>query len=182
MLGLMTLYKKTYRVESTRSSRWDYRLPGWYFVTICTERHTCYFGEIVEAEMCLLRAGQIAHSGLLDLSKHYSNVKLDVFIVMPNHIDAIIVLEGAHYYSPDENIKNAGLNGISLGNVVGSYKAGVTRECREAGIPIVWQPRFYDHILRSQSSLAAVRSYIRNNPANWSRDPENTVEAFSIRR
>ena len=79
-----------YRMESTRKPNWDYSSSGWYFVTICTQDRICWFGKIVDREMHLNELGEIANQYWLDIPKHFSNVKLGEFVVMPNHIHGII--------------------------------------------------------------------------------------------
>ncbi len=95
----------------------------------------------------------------------------------------IVMIAGEHRFSPTPQISadpcaGVGLivlspKSVSLSTIVGSYKAGVTRLCREKGLDFAWQPRFHDHIIRTDASLNAIRDYIENNPANWSQDQEN---------
>jgi len=177
------LYQNKYRVESARLQGWDYRSPGWYFVTMCTQHHTCLLGTITGGRVKFSPAGEIADSELRNLPHHYVNVSIDQFIVMPNHIHAIVVVDGQHRHSPNPETCTEPLgNGLvlvppkaqSLAAVVRSYKAGVTRRCHEMGLKnFAWQAGFYDHIVRASTSLQAIRDYIEANPANWPQDPEN---------
>ena len=66
----------------------------------------------------------------------------------------------------------------SLGAIIRSYKAGVSKWCRESGYPdFSWQPRFYDHLIRGPGPLEAIREYIWQNPLNWEKDEyHRTVE------
>ncbi len=176
----MTLYQNKYRIESARFSGWDYRARGWYFVTICSHLKAHIFGEVISGQMRFSQIGAIAKSELQNLASHYKNVQVNSHIVMPNHIHAIFMIDGAHIFSPNpEPLPQP--SGIcptsgSIVAIVRSYKAGVTRRCRELGlIQDIWQPRFYDRILRNDTIISAVREYIRNNPANWCKDPENTI-------
>jgi putative transposase len=179
----LTLYQNKYRVEPTRLCDWDYRTRGWYFVTICSHNRTHIFGEVVHGHVELSMLGLIATSELQNLPAHYSNVQIDASVVMPNHLHALIMIDGQHCFSPRvstmPSIETApsGCSSPrpgSLSSVVRSYKAGVTRRGRESGLTLpVWQPRFHDHILRGDGTIAAVRDYIRNNPANWAKDKEN---------
>ena len=100
---------------------------------------------------------------------------------MPNHVHAIFVIEGIHSYSPHRDIESfqGNLSDAlrtkipSLSNVVGGYKSGVTRACHAAGFSaFAWQSRFYDHVLRSDRTIHAVRRYISDNPKNWDKDPD----------
>jgi REP element-mobilizing transposase RayT len=161
----------------------DYRSRGWYFVTICTRSRASLFGELLEGSMRLSPIGIIAASELQRVPSHYDNVTIDECVVMPNHVHAVVMIDGDHYFSPSACLRMPGVNtksasdplkAGSLSAIIGSYKAGVTRRCHELGIErAIWQPRFYDHLLRGDRVIAAVREYIRNNPANWHQDNEN---------
>lgn len=167
----MTLYRG-YRVESARKQNWDYALPAWYFVTICAKDHICYFGNVLSGKVALSRMGQIAQTELQNLVGHYSNLRVDEAVIMPNHVHAILVIEGRHAYSPTARVETP--SGSSLAQIVGSYKSGVTRICHQEGFhTFAWQARYHDHILRTNSSVNAVRDYIQNNPANWQDDRDN---------
>lgn len=177
----MTLYQDKYRIESTRLRGWDYGTRGWYFVTICAFNRLNIFGEIIEDDVHLGTIGQIAESDLQTLAGHYSNVAIDAHVVMPNHVHAIVMIDGDHDFSPNpkpnlHSPQSAFVSPASgsLSAIVRSYKAGVTLKCRELGInQQVWQARFHDHLLRGDKVINAVREYIRNNPENWKEDKEN---------
>jgi len=176
----VTLYQNKYRVESARLCDWDYRARGWYFVTICAHKRASIFGEIADGEVQLFRVGQIAKSELQSVHTHYNNVQIDSFVVMPNHVHAIVAIDGEHCFSPNPEIFVPAVvhkrgptppEHGSLSAIIRSYKAGVTRRCHELSLgQVVWQSRFHDHILRGDAVINAVRDYIRNNPANWSKD------------
>ncbi len=88
----MSLYKNKYRIESARLKEWDYANPWWYYVTINTKDHIPYFGEIVDEGIVLNELGLIADTFWKQVPVHYQNVELDYFVVMPNHIHGIIIL------------------------------------------------------------------------------------------
>ncbi len=179
----MTLYKGTFRIESTRLKGWDYRSPGWYFVTVCVDKKRCVFGEIKQGDMRLSALGAAAHSQMETLPSHYSNVLVDWFVVMPNHLHAIIVIEGRHRYSPPVGIMPASSTAGegsgppksgSLSAIVRSYKAGVSKWAHKHGFAgFAWQERFHDHILRTNDAVNRTRDYIRDNPVNWTNDELN---------
>jgi len=83
-------FKNKYRIPSVRLQNWDYGWDGYYYVTICTSNRECFFGEIVKGEMELSGIGELTTSMLLEIPKRYEYANLDEFIVMPNHIHAII--------------------------------------------------------------------------------------------
>jgi putative transposase len=174
----MTLFKKEFRVESARRVGWDYKSRGWYFVTICTKDKKCSLGTVSGGKIVLSNAGAIAEAEMRNLAEHYTNVAVDRFVIMPNHVHAIIVIDGEHAYSPAKISGDAGdgaspVSTKTLGEIVGGYKAGVSRLCRALGImDFAWQERFHDHILRSNAAVNGVRDYIEQNPANWIHDPD----------
>jgi putative transposase len=172
----MTLFREHYRVESTRLRDWDYGSPGWYFVTLCTKEKKCSLGHAIDGQIVLSDAGATAETEMKSVSSHYKNVMIDRYVIMPNHVHAIIVIEGNHTYSPVETRLAPSPTGgcVLLSNIVGGYKAGVTRICHAKGLlDFAWQSRFHDHILRCNTSLNAVRDYIDHNPQTWLQDPDN---------
>lgn len=175
----MTLFREKYRIESARKPGWDYTLPGSYFVTICTHEKKPYFGCVANATVDLSPIGEYADACWKEVPQHHQHIELDDFVVMPNHMHAIVIIGGPDWL-PEmrkrEKFKRiAALNDVrpkanSLGAVVGSFKSVVTQWSAAQHIEFEWQPRFHDRIIRGKSSLKAIRDYIRNNPANWCKD------------
>jgi REP element-mobilizing transposase RayT len=88
----MTLFNTRYRVESARLQSWDYALPGYYFITICTKNQECFFGTIMDGKMELSELGKIANKYWIEIPNYFENIELDEFIIMPNHIHGIIII------------------------------------------------------------------------------------------
>ena len=178
----MMLFQRKYRIESARFKHWDYSSRGWYFVTICTQTRLPIFGRIVNEAIQLSPLGVIADTELRLVRSHYHNVDIVEHIVMPNHVHAIVMIDGEHCFSPRTGVSlphdsepsfTSPCPG-SLSAVVRSYKAGVTLKARNMGFhQTIWQARFHDHLLRGDKVIAAVREYIRNNPKSWLMDQEN---------
>lgn len=78
--------------RSIRLKEYDYTLPGAYFVTICTEKRKCLFGEISNDTMQLNKSGTIIHTCWNNIPKHFVHARLDAYIIMPNHIHGIIII------------------------------------------------------------------------------------------
>lgn len=89
----MTLYKNKYRIESARKPGWDYAANGAYFITICTRDRRRFFGDIQNRKMNLSIAGEIAHKFWHEIPDRFPHVQLDAFVVMPNHIHGILVID-----------------------------------------------------------------------------------------
>jgi len=80
-------------IKHYRLPEYDYRSPGYYFVTICTHNRFNYFGTIKNHNTVELSPiGIVARQYWLDIPKHFPIVSLDEFIVMPNHVHGIIVI------------------------------------------------------------------------------------------
>ncbi len=81
--------------RSIRLKRYDYTQRGAYFVTICTHQRNCLFGEIVDGEIKLNTNGEIARGSWLSIPRHFKNVELDEFVIMPNHLHGIIIIDSS---------------------------------------------------------------------------------------
>jgi putative transposase len=92
----MEKYQNKYRKPSVRAYWWDYGRNGLYFVTICTQNRFHFFGEIVEARFIATPIGEIAQTIWLEIPNQFNYVRLGEFIVMPNHIHGIIMIDHAH--------------------------------------------------------------------------------------
>ncbi len=158
---------------------YDYRQTGAYFVTICTHRRIPLFGEIQGDAMRLNEAGSMLARQWQMLPQRFANVRLDVFVVMPNHIHGIIVLTDGIMEPPSEATTR--VTPASLGDVVGAYKSLTTVEYvrgvkASRWTPFddkLWQRNYYEHIIRNESALHNIRHYIIHNPAKWAEDTEN---------
>ena len=90
----MSRFRNKYRIESFRLKNWDYRREGIYYITICTKNRIPYFGECVDGKMILSDAGRIAHQNWMEIPNHFPHVQLGEFIVMPNHMHGLLILDG----------------------------------------------------------------------------------------
>ena len=165
--------------RSIRLQGYDYRQEGAYFVTICVQNRSCLFGEIINDTMQLNEAGSMLARQWQMLPQRFANVRLDVFVVMPNHIHGIIVLTDGIMEPPSEATTR--VTPASLGDVVGAYKSLTTVEYvrgvkASRWTPFdgkLWQRNYYEHIIRNESALHDIRHYIIHNPAKWAEDTEN---------
>ncbi len=115
---MTTYFKNKFRNETIRLQNWNYRWDGSYFITICTKNREHFFGEIVNGKMNLSNIGVLADIFWHEIKNHAKNIKLDAFVVMPNHIHAILILNGGYIddeINTDPGEINDGDNGI--GNI-----------------------------------------------------------------
>jgi putative transposase len=162
--------------RSIRLVGYDYRQNGCYFVTICAAGRACLFGEIVDDEMVCSPLGDQVRAGWLEIPRHFPGVELDVFVIMPNHFHGILVLPGKDEPCLEVAVDlPRGPQKQSLGAIVGSFKAAVSRQSRhlrESPEMALWQRNYYERILRDEKSLDRAREYIAANPARWVEDSE----------
>lgn len=173
-----------YHRRSIRLKDYDYRNAGAYFITICAYRWECIFGKVVGREMRLNEYGEIVQDEWLKTALVRPNIELDEFMVMPNHMHGILVLDdnaGGTHEKPcaTQRVTRAprrvaptkrpiGPEAGSVGAIVGQYKSIVTKRInRRRGTPgyAVWQRNYHEHIIRDEDELNRIRFYIANNPA-----------------
>jgi putative transposase len=190
----MTLFKDKYRIESARLKGWDYRTPGYYFVTICTKNRQHSFGHVTGGEMHLSAEGEIAARCWREIPSHHTGVELDEFVVMPNHVHGIVVInapvETLHATSlpprlatslPSRDPEKSKISpkAGSLGAIIRSYKSAVTKYAGLNGVnEFNWQARFYDHIIRDEKTFDKIRRYIFENPSQWETDKDNPSNLY----
>jgi REP element-mobilizing transposase RayT len=160
----------------------DYRSNHAYFVTIVTGGRACVFGSVEAGEFLPSRRGLITAECWIDIPRHHPFVELDAFVVMPNHVHGILLFVGndaADVAATPASPRADGGSGPlshSLGAVIGSFKSAVSRtisRLRPGAAERLWQPNYYEHVIRDDGSLQAIREYILTNPQRWDRDAEN---------
>lgn len=166
--------------KSFRLKDYDYRQNGVYFVTVCAYGHANIFGAIDDGVMMLNDIGKIVAEEWQRTADLRANVDLDASVVMPNHLHGIIMIrnedditsvQGPRTDSVNRN--SAKLQAGSLGAIIGRFKGKVSRRVHEVSIYRdiqVWQRNYYDHIIRNERSLRAIREYIAFNPSRWPED------------
>ena len=180
----LSIFADKFRITSSRLKNWDYSSPGFYYVTICPLNHNKFFGKIVNKEMILSIKGQITKDELLKTGIIRSNIKIDSWIIMPNHIHLIIQIKGiikniqiscrdvARYVSTEnKQMSIISPKPNSLSSTIRSFKSAVTKRCREQKIFFAWQSRFHDNVIKNEKEYYQIKRYIYNNPINWLKDP-----------
>ena len=138
--------------KNPRLRQFDYTSCNSYFVTICTNKKRCLFGSATR----LSPFGLIARDCLEAIPMHYPGVTIDQLVVMPNHVHAIVTLDGT---------------GCSLSAAIGGYKSAVAKRIRKSKPKLnVWQTSFHDHVIRNQADYQRIWEYIYTNPARWMDD------------
>ncbi len=167
-------FRDRYRITSARLPGWNYASVGWYFVTVCTKDRICSLSDIVAKadgnyEVQLSDIGKIVLSELLETQIARPNIFIDTFVIMPNHVHILLEI-----HDDTGSLKKRGtLQPNSLGAIIGWWKSAATKRISAIDDAFAWQPRFYDAIVRDETSLVRIRRYIKNNPRAWYRDRNN---------
>ena len=154
--------------KRTRLKDYDYSKPGAYFITICTHRKQHLFGAIQNDAMHLSFMGKIATQEIQHLEIRYPNIRVNRYVVMPNHIHLLLTILESEGMNPFPTQRN------SISNIIGSFKAGISRKVgnafmRSEKVPI-WQKSFHDHIIRNQNDYEKIWNYIDTNVLKWTLD------------
>ena len=159
-----------------RLDNYDYSSTGAYFVTICTQNRRCVLSRIVGRGLAPAKTtaieytslGEIAEKQLFLLADRYPYLTIDQYVIMPNHIHAILILNG----------ETAGASPRpTLTDIVCTYKSLTTRECKKNGFrEKLFQTSFYEHIIRSREDYEEIVKYIYENPIRWCYDELYTEE------
>ena len=162
-----------HRRRTPRLKGYDYSSDGAYFVTICTYNRECTLGDIINGEMRLNEYGNIVKTVWHGLTHHYKYMELDEFVIMPNHIHGIIILQDAvgAGFKPAPTIKHHGLTEIVRGFKTFSSRS-INQRHNTPGTH-VWQRNYHEHVIRDEADLHRIRKYIVNNPLQWDMDSEN---------
>lgn len=187
----MDKYRGKYHIPSARWAAWDYGGHAAYFITLCTAHREHCFGSVANGAMTLTSLGQSAVDCWYEIPAHFPFVVLDEFVVMPNHVHGIVVINkpttgvvGTQHVVETQNVASLrmasnrfGPQSQNLASIVRGYKIGVTKFARQNNLPFAWQNRYHDHIIRDEGEYHRIRQYICENPQRWADDayyaPEN---------
>lgn len=162
--------------KRTRLEGYDYSSDGAYHVVICTQHRACILGTVVDDKVELSELGQLVDAELHTSLQIRREIKLDAYVIMPNHLHLIIWIEqptGGLPSTPtpkgrSERQHKTKSTPKSLSSFVAGFKGAVTRH---ANYPDkIWQRGFYDRIIRSEKELNNIRQYIISNPSSWRED------------
>lgn len=185
-------HRKTIRIKN-----YDYSAFGYYFVTICAKNKIEYFGKIIDDKMALNIFGRIIVDEWIKTKDIRSNIELDEFIVMPNHVHGIVVFRRGVSHTPNSTNIESGYGGIwknnstkfhspsdNLGAMIRGFKSAATQQInqqikeRQINIFFQWQRNYYERIIRNEDELNKIRKYIIENPMKWAAEKDNAENLF----
>jgi putative transposase len=185
--------------KRNRLSGFDYSKGYAYFVTICIHDNLHLLSEIINEQSVLSESGKMIESWWLELSNKYDDVILDEYIIMPNHIHGIIIINDSVVDGlrvvPNE-ITSVGDDlcvvpgktdrhiGPTLPEIIQWFKTMTTNEyihgVKEGTFQRfnkhLWQRSYYDRIIRNEKEMNNIQAYIHYNPLKWDWEkhhPEN---------
>jgi REP element-mobilizing transposase RayT len=164
--------------RSIRLKEYDYSNPNWYYITICTKDKKSVFGDVKNGKLVLNKFGLIAKNEWIITRDIRPNIDLDYYIIMPNHIHGIIIIEsrGVMHYAPTNEFKSPSQ---TLGSIIRGFKSVVTKKInrvKNTSGSTIWQRNYYDHIIRNEQDLYRIRKYILLNPFKWEMDEHYRVK------
>lgn len=149
-----------------------HQYKGYYFITLSTKNKKDYFGKIEKDKVVLNRRGEIANMNWAGISAKFPDVSLDEFIIMPNHIHAIVIFKGNRRKGKIEE---------KLTQILENFKR-CTRFDINGAFPkakkFEWQKGNEVREIHNEGELFDMRYYIDSNPIRWDMDPENLMRGF----
>ena len=133
-----------------------YRRPGVFLVTIVLHERRSILGRIDSGLVTLSSQGEIVRTCLLEIPRHWPEIRVDEWVVMPDHLHAILVV--------DRPLP------AGLAQVIGGFKAATTKRLNALPFRVpspFWQKSFHDRRICTDEALSAARRYIAANPAKW---------------
>lgn len=139
--------------KNIRLKYYDYSKEGMYFITICVKDRIELLGQIKRLNQIeLSKEGKIVYTSLNNLKQTYTNIEIDEYVIMPNHIHLIIIIHEK--------------NNLTISRMIQQLKWGITRKIGTS----IWQKSFYEHIIRNEKEHLKIKEYIQNNIINWKED------------
>ena len=173
------LFMNKYRIPSNRLRGWDYARNGAYFITIVTHGRRHLFGEIKDGKMILNDIGKIVHNEFFKSFEIRDELFMGNFILMPNHLHAIIILDNSNCVSTTNKQLILERRPKSISSFVAAFKSSAIRQIDDwidknnqatkkfnKDNPL-WQANYHDHIIRNSIEYHRISEYISNNPKNW---------------
>ena len=151
--------------KGLRYEKHNYSSCGAFFVTICTENRKCLLSSVVGTGVLdcpsvkLSPFGDIAKKYIEQLNGFYEHIKVDCYVIMPNHIHMILFIP---WNGQSRTPVPTGAN-----SYVSQFISTFKRFCNKEYGKNIWQPRSFDHIIRNQADYQEHKNYIYNNPARW---------------
>ena len=171
----MDIEKDLPQRKPTRLTGFDYNTNGAYFITICTQDRRKLLSRVVGDDVLgvpksveLLPHGKIADKYINQLNDFYDNVKVEGYVIMPNHIHIMLFVS--------ENGTPRTSSPTKQTSAASQFVSTFKRFCNKDYGKNIWQRGFYDHIIRNHEDYEEHVEYIYENPTRWYYDELYTEE------
>ena len=154
--------------KPTRLKEYDYSTPGAYFVTICTQNKEKLFEiENVGNDLCVVppQQNKIIHKWIKETENKFDNIKIDKYVIMPNHIHIIVVITERHTGRSLHDVMQW-FETMATNEYIRYVKKGVLKPFNMK----LFQKSFHDHIIRDENDYRKIWEYIDTNPLKWEMD------------
>ena len=150
---------------------YDYSTPGMYFITVCVKNKRWLLGRVVGCgdfdapEMVLSEYGTILNKNLQLMDKKYQHIKIDKYVIMPNHFHVILNIT-------DYKVMTNGLSTSAkpYNSEISKFISLLKRLCNREYDWNIWQTSYYDHIIRDEKDYVEIWNYIDSNVSKWKYD------------
>ena len=169
--------------KTPRYQSFDYNSTGVYFITICTQNRRCVLSRIVGTGVLdcpqseLTKYGTIAEKYIKQFNNFYKHLSVENYVIMPNHIHLLLwVKENKNTSNNGQSRTPVPTNIERANNACSRFVSTLKRFCNKEYGENIWQPRFYDHIIRTREDHEKYTKYIYENPIRWYYDELYTEE------
>ena len=176
------MYNWSHR-KNQRLKNFDYSQNWYYFVTICTKNREDFFWEIINWKMILNDYWKIAENEILITEKIRKEIKIDEFVIMPNHLHICILITnieidaGIVRTAGPLSLHTGDIKKNKLSNTIQRIKSAITLQIRKKfnDLNFAWQRSFFDVVIKNEDQLNKTRQYILDNPLKWELDVNNSI-------
>lgn len=162
--------------KPNRLSDYDYSQNGAYFITICTKDSKCILSQIVDKasvgdgvldvpKIHLTKYGKIVNDRIIEMNNIYKNVSVEKYVVMPNHVHLLIVINNYNESICDGTSRTP--SPTRQNSVISSFVSTFKRYTNKQIGYNIWQRSFHDHVIRNEEDYVTRWQYIDENPRKW---------------
>lgn len=160
--------------KQNRLSFYDYSQNDAYFITICTRDRERILSEVVGGgaldapQIRFLPYGKIVDNEIKRSNEIYDHIKIDKYVIMPNHIHLIIIIQNRE----NGTSRAPSPTNAIIPSFISMLKRFTNKKCGEK----IWQRSFHDHIIRDEADYQRIWQYIDTNPVKWEYDCYYTTQ------
>lgn len=159
-----------------RLKGYDYSAEGVYFLTVCAKDKKPLFstvsvgGGVFDApQVTLTDAGNVIEKQITDINNHYTHLRIDKHVIMPNHVHLLVLLKGTPVGPSGTPAPMDRAHG-RVNEVIPAFVSALKRLADRACGDSLWQRGYHDHVVRDEADYLRLWTYIDDSPAHWLED------------